>query len=100
MEHILGATNLLSKALQRKDQNILEAVSVINGTKQTLMTLRADGFDTLLKKVNLFCTKYDIEVLKMDEACTARRNITVGITNRHYFEINIFNTILVIALVR
>nr|GEY11120.1 hypothetical protein [Tanacetum cinerariifolium] len=107
MEHILEATNLLSKALQIKDQNILEAVSVINGTKESLMILRANRFDAILNKVNIFCAKYDIKVLKMDEACAAKRNIIVGITNRHYFEIDIFNTVLdmqikslVIALVR
>ncbi|GJR18134.1 hypothetical protein Tco_0966661 [Tanacetum coccineum] len=55
----------LKQALQIKDQNILEADSVINGTKESLMTLRANGFDGILKKVNIFCAKYDIEVLKM-----------------------------------
>ncbi|GKC86092.1 zinc finger MYM-type protein 1-like protein, partial [Tanacetum coccineum] len=93
MEHILGATNLLSKALQIKDQNILEVVSAINGTKESLITLRANGFDNIVTKVNIFCTKYDIKVLKMDEACAAKRNRLVG-TNRHYFEIDIFNTVL------
>ncbi|GJW87506.1 zinc finger MYM-type protein 1-like protein [Tanacetum coccineum] len=58
------------------------------------MTLRANGFDEILKKVNIFCAKYDIEVLKMDEACAAKRNRIVGITNRHCFEIGIFNTVL------
>ncbi|GJV86939.1 zinc finger MYM-type protein 1-like protein [Tanacetum coccineum] len=33
-------------------------------------------------------------MLKMDEACAAKRNRIVGITNRHYFEIDIFNTVL------
>ncbi|GJU49428.1 zinc finger MYM-type protein 1-like protein [Tanacetum coccineum] len=93
MEHILRATNLLSKAFQIKDQNILEAVSAINGTKESLITLRANGFDNIVKKVNIFCTKYDIKVLKMDEACAAKRNRLVG-TNRRYFKIDIFNTVL------
>nr|GEW88524.1 hypothetical protein [Tanacetum cinerariifolium] len=77
MEHILRAINLLSKALQVKDQNILKAVSMINGTK-----------------VNILCTKYDIEVLKIDEACADKTNRIFDITNRHYFEIDIFNTVL------
>ncbi|GJT15056.1 zinc finger MYM-type protein 1-like protein [Tanacetum coccineum] len=59
MEHILRATNLLSKAFQVKDQNILEAVSMINGTKESLITLRAKGFDNIPEKVNIFCT-YEI----------------------------------------
>ncbi|GJR37267.1 zinc finger MYM-type protein 1-like protein [Tanacetum coccineum] len=35
-----------------------------------------------------------LNLLKMDEACAAKRNRIVGITNRHYFEIDIFNTVL------
>ncbi|GJS95656.1 leucine-rich repeat protein [Tanacetum coccineum] len=78
---------------KRNYQNILEGVLAINELKESLITLRANGFDNILKKVNIFCTKYDITVLKMDEACAAKRNRIVG-TNRHYFEINIFNTVL------
>ncbi|GKB49092.1 MAK10-like protein [Tanacetum coccineum] len=30
----------------------------------------------------------------MDETCAAKRNRIIGITNRHYFEIDIFNPVL------
>nr|GEY58853.1 hypothetical protein [Tanacetum cinerariifolium] len=106
-EKLIGVINVVSssckrkdmiqdnyKALQTKDQNILEVVSMINGTKESLMTLRANEFDGILKKVNIFCAKYDIEVLKMDEAYATKRNQIIGITNRYYFEIDIFNTVL------
>ena len=94
MEHILGITDLLSRSLQKRDQNIVEAVSMIKGTKQALVRLRTSGFDAFLKIVNSFCEKHDIVVLNMDKICVAKRNRVAGIKNRHYFEIDIFNTVL------
>ncbi|XP_071732585.1 uncharacterized protein [Rutidosis leptorrhynchoides] len=40
MLHILGLTNVLSRALQRKDQNILEAISLVEATKNSLQDFR------------------------------------------------------------
>ncbi|KAL9293146.1 hypothetical protein AtEden1_Chr3g0189901 [Arabidopsis thaliana] len=40
---ILGLTNSLSVALQRKDQDILNAMSLVKSTKQQLFKLRDDG---------------------------------------------------------
>ena len=64
------------------------------GTKQALVRLRTSGFDAFLKIVNSFCEKHHIVVLIMDEICVAKRNRVAGIKNRHYFEIDIFNTVL------
>ncbi|GJV50395.1 zinc finger MYM-type protein 1-like protein [Tanacetum coccineum] len=64
MEHILGITDLSSTSLKKRDQNIVEAVSMIKGTKQALM----------------------------DEIYVAKRNRVAGIKNRQYFGIDIFNT--------
>ncbi|XP_071740059.1 uncharacterized protein [Rutidosis leptorrhynchoides] len=62
-----GVTNVLSQALQKKDQNILEAVSLVQATKMTLQNFRANGFDELLKDVNSFCQNHGLEMLSMDE---------------------------------
>ena len=52
---ILGITNSLSKALQRKDLDILNAMSLVKSTKQQLNKLRENGWESLINKVFSFC---------------------------------------------
>ncbi|XP_071726854.1 uncharacterized protein [Rutidosis leptorrhynchoides] len=94
MFHILGFTNILSQALQRKDQNILEAVSLVESTKEILQELRTNGFEQLLIKISSFCEKHDIRMLKMDEDCINSRRQSEKITNQHYYEVECFNTVV------
>nr|GEV15886.1 hypothetical protein [Tanacetum cinerariifolium] len=56
MKYILGLTNILSQALQKDDQDILEAISMVKSTKEQL------------KRVN--------------------------VTNRRFFEVECFNTVV------
>ncbi|GJY21368.1 zinc finger MYM-type protein 1-like protein [Tanacetum coccineum] len=65
--HILGVTNTLSRRLQKSDQTILEAVSLVKGTKRALQEYRETGFPSLLKNVASFCGKHDIEMVNMAE---------------------------------
>ncbi|XP_024961539.1 uncharacterized protein LOC112501970 [Cynara cardunculus var. scolymus] len=65
MFHILEVTDLLSQTLQKKDQYILEAVSLIRGTKQLLQQFGETGFDPLLKKIYSFCEANGIKALDM-----------------------------------
>jgi hypothetical protein len=39
----LGITNELSQALQRKDQNILNAMKLVEVSKQRLQAMREEG---------------------------------------------------------
>ncbi|KAK9047973.1 hypothetical protein SSX86_033065 [Deinandra increscens subsp. villosa] len=98
MKNILGITNKLSEALQRKDQDILNAVGMVKSTKKELQTYRLDGFKSLLEDVISFCGKYEIETVNMeDEYVDPRprhRRRKTNITNRHHYEVNIFNTIM------
>jgi hypothetical protein len=45
---ILGHANSLSLSLQRKDKDILEAMSEVQLTKQKFQQIRDDGWDTLV----------------------------------------------------
>ncbi|XP_076960509.1 uncharacterized protein LOC143636913 [Bidens hawaiensis] len=94
MEDILGHTNVLSKHLQKKSQDLLEAAKLINGTKRALNDLRQNRFASMLEKVTSFCVKNNIKILDMTETYGKARNQKNVITNRHYFEVNIFNTVL------
>ncbi|ESQ33261.1 hypothetical protein EUTSA_v10005675mg, partial [Eutrema salsugineum] len=48
---LLGLTNNLSKALQRKDLNILNSMSLVKSTKQQLYKLRNNGWESFINKL-------------------------------------------------
>ncbi|CAH9098495.1 unnamed protein product [Cuscuta epithymum] len=62
---VLGITNDLSQALQTKDQNIVNAMRLVDVSKQRLTLLRNE-WEELLEEVSFFCDKFDIEVPDMD----------------------------------
>jgi len=65
---ILGYTNELSECLQRRDQDILNAISLVNVAKSRMQELRSNGWDNFLQKVTSFCIKHGVEVPAMDGA--------------------------------
>uniref|UniRef100_A0A0A9DYN0 Uncharacterized protein n=1 Tax=Arundo donax TaxID=35708 RepID=A0A0A9DYN0_ARUDO len=64
MVTILGYTNDFSLCLQRRDQDILNALSIVSVAKNKMQQLRSDGWGVFLQRVNLFCNKHDIKFLK------------------------------------
>ncbi|XP_076950751.1 uncharacterized protein LOC143623804 [Bidens hawaiensis] len=92
MKHVLGITNFLSQALQRKDQDIVNAIQMVNAAKQQLQTFRLEGFAPL----SSFCEKNEIEIINMEDEYVDpkyKRKKTC-ITNRYYYEVENFNTVL------
>jgi hypothetical protein len=67
MKNVLGIINELSQALQRKDQDILNAMKSIEISKLRLQAMREDGWNFLFEEVSMFCTKNNIIVPNMDE---------------------------------
>ncbi|XP_066358052.1 uncharacterized protein [Miscanthus floridulus] len=65
---ILGYTNELSECLQRRDQDILNAISLVNVAKSRMQELRSNGWDNFFQKVTSFCIKHGVEVPSMDGA--------------------------------
>jgi len=93
MIELLGMTDILSRALQRKDQDIVEAMHLITDVKDSLQDLRENGWEPLLKKVKTFCEKNEIEVPDMDEEISIRgtsRRRKQKVTNMHYYHVEIF----------
>lgn len=93
---ILTITNTLSTALQRKDQDIVNAVNCVRSTRNHLDRARREEWEKVLDEVYEFCDKHDISKLEMDEAYidpTKPRKKT-GITNKHHFQVDCFNEIL------
>ncbi|KAL7592893.1 hypothetical protein Lser_V15G31753 [Lactuca serriola] len=94
MLEILCLTDTLSKPLRKKDQNILEATSLVKGTKKALLVFRKDGFPQIWKKVCAFSEKHSIRIVDMSEYYVTPRKRRTNKTNQHHFEVVIFNTIL------
>ncbi|CAL2236278.1 unnamed protein product [Prunus armeniaca] len=97
MRFILGITNDLSKALQKKDQDIVNAMMLVQRCKQKLQSMRDDDFDDLLGKVSIFCGNNDIDVPNMDDLFVPQgrsRRKAQKITNRHYYHVDLFLTII------
>ncbi|XP_076944596.1 uncharacterized protein LOC143615332 [Bidens hawaiensis] len=96
MKYILGVTSTLCQALQRKDQDMLNATKLVKLTEEGLKSYQLEGFDSLLEDVTSFCSKYDIEVvdMKTEYVDPRYRRKKTGITNRHHYVVNNFNPVL------
>ncbi|XP_058726227.1 uncharacterized protein LOC131597553 [Vicia villosa] len=66
MVEILGFTNDLSEALQKRGQDLLNFLPLVNAAKQELQQRRNDGWEGVISNVMEICNKHDIDVLDMD----------------------------------
>ncbi|KAF8389668.1 hypothetical protein HHK36_024187 [Tetracentron sinense] len=95
MKIILGITNDLSKALQRKKQDIVNTMTLVQVSKQQLQVMRDNGWDTLFTEIYLFCAKQMIIVPNMDEKFVApgrSRHNAKEITNLYHYRSEYFYT--------
>ncbi|XP_056689223.1 uncharacterized protein [Spinacia oleracea] len=67
MLSLLGITNDLSLALQRKDEDIVNAMDLVHTTRQRLQVIRDEGWESMINGVSSFCEARDISVLNMDD---------------------------------
>ena len=66
MRDILAVSNALSQALQRKDQDILNAIKLVEICMKNLQMMR-DVWDSLLYEISSFCLNHDIDVPNMND---------------------------------
>jgi hypothetical protein len=86
-------TDILSQVLQRKDQDIVQAMHLITDVKDSLQDMRENGWEPLLKKVVTFCEKNEIEVLDLDKQINVRgtsRRRKQKVANMHYCHVEFF----------
>ncbi|XP_077222098.1 uncharacterized protein LOC143855937 [Tasmannia lanceolata] len=98
MKNILGITNELSQDLQKRDQEIVNAMILVKIAMRRLEAMRTDeAFDTLLKEVFIFCDKQNIVVPNMDDMFVprgrSRRNIEEK-KNIHHYRIELFYPVI------
>ena len=66
MKNILGVTNELSKALQRKDQDIVNVMILVKVHRQWFQMMRENEWSCFYDQVSSFCDKHKIDVPDMD----------------------------------
>ncbi|XP_070669478.1 uncharacterized protein [Malus domestica] len=97
MRLILGITNELSQVLQKKDQDIVNAMALVEVCKQRLQSLRDDDFGDLLHDVEKFCEEHDIIVPNMEDLHFVpgkSRRKAPKITNFHYYRVDLYFQVL------
>jgi hypothetical protein len=63
---IFGYTNELSRSSQKREQDIVNAMSLVGLEKKRMRQLRSDGWEGFLEKFTSFCIKHSIDVPPMD----------------------------------
>ncbi|KAI3766200.1 hypothetical protein L2E82_16252 [Cichorium intybus] len=96
MVDILGITNHLNTSLQRKDQDILNAMNQVSSSKRAIQEIRDVGWEPLLGNVTLFCDKYDVQIVDIEDAyyngIGRRRGSQV--TNLHHYHVDVFKAVI------
>ncbi|XP_026422472.1 zinc finger MYM-type protein 1-like [Papaver somniferum] len=101
MKNIMGVTNDLSEALQRKYQDIVNAMKLVRICKTRLQEMRDNGWNDLLSEVSSFCEQHKIKVVCMNDSSLgkgrAKRNVQEN-SNEHKYRIGIFNAVIDLQL--
>nr|XP_009760499.1 PREDICTED: uncharacterized protein LOC104212839 [Nicotiana sylvestris] len=94
--HVLLFTNELNKALQKKDQDIVNAMGMLDLAKKRLQIVRETEWNSLLDEVCSFCSKHDSLVPKMDEDYTLgkSKHKRSEVLYLHHFHVEVFYTII------
>ena len=101
MRIVLGISHELSQALQRDDQDIVNAMDLVKICKRKLQDLRDNGWDSLLDQVVIFCGKENIMVPNMSEQhiCKGKsKRKSPEITNLHYYRFDFFCAVIDLQL--
>ena len=67
MKSVLGITNDLSQSLQRNDQQIVNAICLVEVYKQQLQMMKDNRWSSLMDEVSSFFEKCCIDVPNMDD---------------------------------
>ncbi|XP_059654755.1 uncharacterized protein LOC132301530 [Cornus florida] len=65
LPEMMEITDILCQALQRKTQDIINAMNLVSSTNALLQNLRENGWHTFFQNVESFCKEHNIVVLDM-----------------------------------
>ncbi|XP_035842138.1 uncharacterized protein LOC118488846 [Helianthus annuus] len=78
MEHILNITHTLSQCLQRKEQDLMNAVKLVSTTKNQLEKFRLEGFNEFLKNLVLVLP---VTTATAERCFSAMKNVKTDLHN-------------------
>ncbi|XP_025608200.1 uncharacterized protein [Arachis hypogaea] len=98
MRNILEVSHDLCQVLQRKNQDILNALTLVYTTKTLIQRMRESSWEAFIKEVILFCEKHEVEVPDMNALHIPRRGRTRKIVDQisveHHYRVNLFLTVI------
>ncbi|KAG5630521.1 hypothetical protein H5410_002238 [Solanum commersonii] len=90
--------NELNKALQKKDQDIVNAMRLLNLSKRRLQIMRESGLESLMDEVYSFCGKHDILILKMTEDYPRLKCKEFEVSYLYHFRVEVFYAVINLQL--
>ncbi|XP_039070163.1 zinc finger MYM-type protein 1-like [Hibiscus syriacus] len=81
------------KTDNRKDQDIVNAMSLVTLTKERLQNMRENEWESFFANLTSFCNKNNIDILNMDVVYTPpgrKKRCRLDTTNIHHFRIEVF----------
>jgi hypothetical protein len=94
MQRVLGITQLFCEALQREEQDIVNALVLLDSMYIEFQRLRNDGWLGFLDDVQRFCLAHEVEVPDMSHAPRGRSRARDCPTNDSLFRVNIFLNVI------
>ncbi|XP_058742040.1 uncharacterized protein LOC131614483 [Vicia villosa] len=97
MKELMGITYMLCQALQKQNQDVVNAMDLVRSTKSFIQDLRENGWDILFSTVTSFCEKHGIEIPDLNDIHLATRfgrsrREENQVTIQHYSKVEIFFT--------
>ncbi|CAH9134064.1 unnamed protein product [Cuscuta epithymum] len=92
IKEIMGITDLLCQHIQKKCQDIVNAMHLVSSTKMLIQKLREGGWDNFLEIVKEFCTKHEIEDpnMKSPYAVKCKRHDQEGFDIERHHRVDMF----------
>ena len=93
MKKLLTLSDNLCQALQRRTQDIVNAMGLVSTTKELIQNFRDNGWNDLLLEIASFCTKNDVQIPDMTSPYTAgkgRSRLPINITMEHHYRVDLF----------
>ena len=98
MLKLFRITNELSQCLPRRDQNIVQAMSLLVDVKARLVDLRSNGWEELFDEVQAFCDAKKIEIPSMDAPRPrwgrSRQEKEIMVTEEHHYRVDTFYAVV------
>ncbi|KAK4718643.1 hypothetical protein R3W88_016981 [Solanum pinnatisectum] len=97
MFKVLLITKELDIVLQRKDQDIVNALKLVGTTKRQFEMMRDGEWEHLMDDVSSFCVKHDILIPKMDDLYVIPRGLkrkVSTVTYSYHYRVKVFDAII------